>query len=352
MTEKKVLILGVNGFIGHFLVDRILRSTNWQVYGMDVASDKLFDHLNNPNFHFIEGDITVNKEWIQYHIKRCDVILPLVAIATPALYVKEPLRVFSLDFEANLEIIRHVVAHKKRLIFPSTSEVYGMSEDLPFNENTSRLVLGPINKQRWIYSCSKQLLDRVIYAYGVEENLDYTLIRPFNWIGPRLDNINEEKEGSTRVLTQFIGNIIRKRSIKLVNGGEQCRSFTFIEDGIDAMMTIIENKDNCASQKIFNLGNPDNNYSIKELAERTLDIASTYAGYEQARKTTPLEIVTPDSYYGKHYEDTQARVPDITIARECLGWVPKTSLDEALKITLDYHLRHPAEDLGDETQMS
>ena len=91
---KKVLIIGVNGFIGHHLANRILRTTDWEVYGMDMNSDRI-DHLRSEQrFHFFEGDITINREWIAYHIKKCDVILPLVAIATPATYVKDPLRVF------------------------------------------------------------------------------------------------------------------------------------------------------------------------------------------------------------------------------------------------------------------
>ena len=102
---KKVLILGVNGFIGHHLTKRILETTDWEVYGMDMSSDKLGDMVNDKRVHFVEGDITINKEWVTYHVKKCDVILPLVAVATPATYVQNPLRVFELDFEANLPII-------------------------------------------------------------------------------------------------------------------------------------------------------------------------------------------------------------------------------------------------------
>ncbi len=134
-----------------------------------------------------------------------------MAIATPATYVIDPLRVFELDFEANLDIVRKCVRYKKRVLFPSTSEVYGMSTDREFDEETSNFVLGPINKQRWIYACSKQLMDRVIHAYGMKQGLKYTLFRPFNWVGPKLDNILEPKEGSSRVLTQFIGNILREQ---------------------------------------------------------------------------------------------------------------------------------------------
>ena len=99
---KNVLILGVNGFIGHHLSKYILAHTDWQIYGMDLQSERVSGMLTHERFHFVEGDITINKEWVEYHVRKCDVILPLVAIATPATYVREPLRVFELDFEANL----------------------------------------------------------------------------------------------------------------------------------------------------------------------------------------------------------------------------------------------------------
>src|SRR6478736_8046644 len=155
----KVLILGVNGFIGSHLVGRILRDTNWEVYGMDLGSHKITEHMGHGRFHFVEGDITISKEWIEYHVKKCDVVLPLVAIATPKMYVQNPLRVFELDFEENLRVVCQCVKYKKRIVFPSTSEVYGMCPDAEFDEETSTMVYGPIQKQRWIYSASKQLLD-------------------------------------------------------------------------------------------------------------------------------------------------------------------------------------------------
>ena len=180
---KKILILGVNGFIGHHLSNRILADTDWEIYGMDMQDDRIRDLVGHPRFHFFEGDITINREWIEYHVKKCAVALPLVAIATPATYVREPLRVFELDFEANLPIVRSCVKYHKRLVFPSTSEVYGMCVDAEFDPENSPLVYGPINKPRWIYACSKQMMDRVIWAYGMEQGLDFTLFRPFNWIG-------------------------------------------------------------------------------------------------------------------------------------------------------------------------
>jgi len=238
---KNVLILGVNGFIGHHLSKYILANTDWHIYGMDLQSERVGTLLDNPKFHFVEGDITINKEWVEYHVRKCDVILPLVAIATPATYVREPLRVFELDFEANLPIIRHCVKYKKRVVFPSTSEVYGACRDHEFDPETSELVLGPIHKQRWIYSCVKQLLDRIIWGYG-QQGLQFTLFRPFNWIGSGLDSMDDPKEGSSRVLTQFLGHIVRGEPIKLVDGGSQTRAFTFIDDAVECLTTIIDNR--------------------------------------------------------------------------------------------------------------
>jgi nucleoside-diphosphate-sugar epimerase len=328
---KKILILGVNGFIGHHLSQRIVRDTDWQIYGMDMQADRIGDLLDEKSFHFFEGDITINKEWIEYHVKKCDVALPLVAIATPATYVREPLRVFELDFEANLPIVRACVRWGKRIVFPSTSEVYGMCADAEFDPEASSLVLGPIGKPRWIYACAKQLLDRVIHAYGMERGLDYTLFRPFNWIGSGLDSINTPKEGSSRVITQFLGHIVRGETIKLVDGGTQKRAFTYIDDGIAALMKIIANEGGVASGKIYNIGNPANNYSVREVATMMLKLALEYPEYRATAARVQIVETTSAEYYGSGYQDVQNRVPKIDNTCADLGWKPVVAMDEALR---------------------
>jgi nucleoside-diphosphate-sugar epimerase len=336
----RVLILGANGFIGSSLTHAILHKKDWLVYGMDVGSHKLEGSVDNPRFQFIEGDITINREWIEYHVKKCDAVIPLVAIANPAQYVKDPLRVFELDFEANLDVVRMCAKYRKRIIFPSTSEVYGMCPDRELDEDTSPMVYGPIHKQRWIYACSKQLLDRVIYAYGVRDNIDYTLFRPFNWIGPKLDDVFEPKEGSSRLFTQFISNVIFKKPIQLVDGGRQTRSFTFIDDGIDALLRIIENKDGRASRQIFNLGNPRNEVSVARLARLIIATFKEYPEYREHARQAKVVVVPSEKYFGKYYQDIKKRAPSIANAKKQLGWAPKTDLTAAIKLTLDYHLAH------------
>jgi nucleoside-diphosphate-sugar epimerase len=340
---KRILILGVNGFIGHHLSKRIVASTDWEIHGMDIETDRIADLLEEKRFHFFEGDITINKEWIEYHIKKCDTVLPLVAIATPAMYVREPLRVFELDFEANLPIVRACVRHGKRVVFPSTSEVYGMSRDAEFDPDRSELVLGPINKPRWIYSCAKQLMDRVIHAYGMQAGLDYTLFRPFNWIGAGLDSINTAKEGSSRVITQFLGHIVRGEPIKLVDGGTQKRTFTYIDDGIDALMKIIANRDGIASGRIYNIGNPANNYSVRELARMMIDLALRYPEYRDNAACVTLQETSSGAYYGEGYQDVQHRVPKIDNTCADLDWRPTVGMDDALRQIFDGYREHVAD---------
>ncbi len=334
----KVLILGANGFIGSNLSAAILAQTDWHIDAMDLSNDKLEKCMNHPRFAFFQGDMVVQKDWISEHIKQCDVVLPLAAIATPATYVQDPLRVFELDFEANVEVIRHCVRLNKRIIFPSTSEVYGMCADAEFDEETSHLVTGPIEKERWIYSTSKQLLDRVIYAYGKHRGLAYTLFRPFNWFGPRQDNILNPKPGGSRVLAQFIGNILRGEDVMLVNGGAQQRSFTYIDDGIDALIKIIRNENNGAANKIFNIGNPAENFSIRTLAELLIKTIKTFPQYADAAAKAKLVDVSSDQYYGSGYQDVSLRVPSIARAEKYLGWKPTTTLAAGLKKTLDFYL--------------
>jgi nucleoside-diphosphate-sugar epimerase len=336
----KVLILGANGFIGSSLTRAILERKDWEVYGMDVGSHKLEDSLGHPRFRFVEGDITINREWIEYHVKKCDAVIPLVAIANPVQYVKDPLRVFELDFEANLAVVRQCVKYRRRIIFPSTSEVYGMSPDRELDESSSPLVYGPIERQRWIYACSKQLLDRVIYAYGVRDGVDYTLFRPFNWIGPKLDDVLEPKEGSSRLFTQFISNVLFGKPLQLVDGGRQTRSFTYIDDGIDALLRIIENRGGKASRRIFNLGNPRNEVSVARLARLIIAACREYPAIRERAESARTVVVRSETYFGPYYQDIQKRVPAITAARRQLGWNPRVDLPTAIRRTLDYHLAH------------
>ncbi|WP_325436215.1 bifunctional UDP-4-amino-4-deoxy-L-arabinose formyltransferase/UDP-glucuronic acid oxidase ArnA [Pseudomonas nitroreducens] len=336
--KTRVLILGVNGFIGNHLSERLLRDGNYEVYGLDIGSDAIERLKGNPDFHFVEGDISIHTEWIEYHIKKCDVVLPLVAIATPIEYTRNPLRVFELDFEENLKLVRYCVKYNKRVIFPSTSEVYGMCTDANFDEDKSNLIVGPINKQRWIYSVSKQLLDRVIWAYG-QKGLKFTLFRPFNWMGPRLDRLDSARIGSSRAITQLILHLVEGTPIRLVDGGEQKRCFTDVDDGIEALARIIDNEGSRCDGQIVNIGNPDNEASIRQLGEELLRQFEAHPLRDQFPPFAGFREVESRSFYGDGYQDVSHRKPSIENARRLLNWQPSVELSATIGKTLDFFLR-------------
>ncbi|WP_395606064.1 bifunctional UDP-4-amino-4-deoxy-L-arabinose formyltransferase/UDP-glucuronic acid oxidase ArnA [Pseudomonas sp. B16120] len=344
--RTRVLILGVNGFIGNHLSERLLRDDRYEVYGLDIGSDAIERLRSHPNFHYVEGDISIHTEWIEYHIKKCDVVLPLVAIATPIEYTRNPLRVFELDFEENLKLVRYCVKYNKRVIFPSTSEVYGMCQDQYFDEDTSNLVVGPVNKQRWIYSVSKQLLDRVIWAYG-DKGLKFTLFRPFNWMGPRLDRLDSARIGSSRAITQLILNLVEGTPIRLFDGGEQKRCFTDIADGIEALARIIDNDNGVCDGQIINIGNPENEASIRQLGEELLRQFEAHPLRHNFPPFAGFRDVESKAFYGTGYQDVAHRKPSIDNAKRLLNWEPSVEMSETIGNTLDFFLREAMLEIAD-----
>jgi nucleoside-diphosphate-sugar epimerase len=331
---KTIGIFGVNGFIGHHLARRILQTTDWNIVGADVNDTRIDKLIDNERFVFQKIDIRTDHAEMEALIESVDVVLPLAAIATPSLYMERPLWVFELDFEANLRIVRLCVKHKKRVIWPSTSEVYGLCTDNEFDPDTSSLAMGPICKERWIYSSAKQLMDRVVWAYGSHEGLDFTIFRPFNWVGSGLDDIHNVGKSGARAITQFLGNILLDRDIVLVDGGHQRRAFTYVGDGVDALTRIIENDKNVAKGKIYNLGNPRNDMSIKEFAEIVYREAAKYPVF--AKHLPNMKIVVQDAseHYGSTYQDMFYRVPSIENIKNDLGWDPQSNVEDMINATL------------------
>jgi UDP-apiose/xylose synthase len=268
-----------------------------------------------------------------------------------------PLDVFRLNFIENLKIAETCVRHGKRLIQFSSCEVYGKTvssiipeklrdpEDISlatFSEDNTGYILGPVCKHRWIYACAKQLLERVIHAYGLENKLNYTIIRPFNFIGPKLDYLPSDTDSTPRVFSFFMEALIRGTEMKLVNGGSQRRCYTYIEDAIEFIYRVVENPGNVCNLQIFNVGSPDNEVSIRKLAELMRDIHA-----EKLRQPgMPLpEIVevSASEFYGEGYDDSDRRIPDITKARTLLGWKPRYGLRETLEYTMKYYVSEYAE---------
>lgn len=336
--RKRVLIIGVNGFIGRALSERLLQGGQYEVHGIDMQSDYVEHLTGRPGFHFQEGDINIHREWIEYHIRKCDVIIPLIAPA-PVENLNNPIRAFEQDFEDNLRIVRYCVKHRKRLVFPSVPEVYGMCEESEFDEDNSRLVVGPICMQHWTHSCCRQLLDRLIWAYGRKDGLQFTLFRPFNWIGPRLDRLDSARIGSCRLITQLILNLVEGTPTLLIDGGGQKRCFTDVADGVEGLFRIIENKDGLCDGKIINLGSPDNEISIRQLAEMLREAFEQHPLRDRFAPPAGILEVESGTCCGGGCQEIPSCRPSVRNARRYLDWTPVVPLEQSVRQTVDYFLR-------------
>ena len=346
MNKQTLCILGCGGFIGSHLLDRVLSDHRHKVIGIDTASSKIQRHLSNPALSFVNLTIE-NGAQVRHYIEQSDIVVSLAAICMPSLYNTIPLQVIENDFLRPYSVAAMCSELKKWLIHFSTCEVYGRTiasyskspatdGALSFLEDTTPLVLGPINAQRWIYACAKQLLERAIFAYHFEKGLDYTILRPFNFIGPRMDFIpGIDGEGIPRVVACFMKALFSGEPLKLVDGGKNRRSFTYINDAIDAIVTVIANPDK-AKGHVFNIGNPKNETTIENLAFLMKRLYETLVSPKQ---TSEIVNVSSEEFYGKGYEDCDRRIPDITKARTLLQWEPKMGLEEALAKTIKGFIR-------------
>ena len=347
----KILLLGGAGFIGSHLMQRILDEGH-TVIGVDIKNDKIREFLNHERLTFIKQDIRQQNWNLDELVIESDLVIDLIAYANPGYYVKMPLEVFRLNFMDNLKIAESCVRHDKRLIQFSSCEVYGKTlssfanetvkdpEDpnfATFSEDTSEFILGPVCKHRWIYASAKQLLERVIHAYGIRNGFNYTIIRPFNFVGPKIDYLLNGADGMPRVFSFFMDALINGTQMKLVDGGNHRRCYTYIDDAVECTYRIVENPKGVCDQQIFNIGSPQNEISISQLARLMCKIYAEK--FRNALLPLPEIVnVSAHEFYGEGYEDSDRRIPDISKARRLLGWEPKWGLSDMLENTMRYYV--------------
>ncbi|KAL6518017.1 UDP-D-apiose/UDP-D-xylose synthase 2 [Orobanche minor] len=358
IKSMTICMIGAGGFIGSHLCEKLLEETPHKVLAVDVGDDK------------IKQLIELKSQWgdrIQFHrlIMKSDSLLEgLIRMAD--LTINIGLRRTSADYTLDticsnffdaLPVVKCCSENNKRLIHFSTSEIYGkpigafLPKDSPLRQDPSYFLLkedespcifGPVEKQRWSNTCAKLLIERLIYAEGAD-GLEFTIVRPFNWIGPRMNfvpGINGPNEGVPRVIACFSDNLLKREPLKLVDGGQSQRTFVCIEDATEAVLLMIENPDR-ANGHIFNVGNPNNEVTVKKLAEMMTQIYAKVSG-EAALDTSTVDVSSKD-FYGEEYDDTDKRIPDMTIINRQLGWDPKTSLSDLLESTLAYQHKVYAE---------
>jgi UDP-apiose/xylose synthase len=330
----RITVLGAGGFIGSHMVEHLLAQGRYQIRGLDLTAEKL-DGIGGPKFTFYQADIRQDPELVEDLVATSDVVVDLIAYANPSMYVTEPLEVFDLNFMQNLAIAKLCVTHRKRLIQYSSAEVYGKAaEGEAYHEDRTDGVFGPVHKQRWIYATAKMLLERVLFAHGASGQLDFTVVRPFNFIGSRIDYLVPANAiGGPRVFPHFMSALLTGGPLRLVDGGHVHRAFMHIADANTAFQTILDHPDETRNQ-IYNVGNPTNNLTIREVSQLMLELYEELTG---TPPTSPVVQISGEAFYGPGYEDSSRLPPDVSKLR-ALGWAPRHDVRSTFRAAMAYYL--------------
>ncbi|MFL5307730.1 MAG: NAD-dependent epimerase/dehydratase family protein [Polyangia bacterium] len=339
---RRIAILGAGGFVGSHLVPHLAARGETEIVAIDRNLDKLADDL--PGVRRVAADIA-QPGLLDEIVRGTDAVVSLTAICNPALYNTRPLDVIDASFTDLVPLVKLCAARRRWLIHFSTCEVYGrVALDAAGRrmramvEDETALFLGPVARERWTYAAAKQLLERVIWAHGRHGGLPFTIVRPFNVIGPRMDFIpGVDGEGIPRVLACFLNALMRGMPLQLVDGGRQRRSFLDVGEFVAAVGLILDRAEVCHGE-ILNLGNPRNDVTIRALGR---GLADAYRAQRPGAPAPRFERVSADAFYGEGYDDTAVRVPSIAKATRLLGWRPRRQLPEMLPgIVTDYVARY------------
>jgi UDP-apiose/xylose synthase len=342
-TPRRIAVLGAGGFIGSHLVPALLARFDCSVEAIDTDLSKLGTH--HPRLQRRLSRIQ-EPGLIDDVARRCDLIVSLTALCTPALYNTDPLAVIDASYNDLVPVVQSAARERARLIHLSTCEVYGRRAlDLEgramerMSEHETALFLGPVDRERWTYACAKQLLERVIWAYGSRGELDFTIVRPFNVVGARMDFLpGIDGTGVPRVLASFMNALLRDQPLELVDGGRQRRSFIAVEEFVEGVVRIAARPE-VANGRIFNLGNARNDVSIRTLAE---ELASAYRARVPGARFAGFREVSAEAFYGPGYDDTSERIPELSQAEALLDFRPSVTLSEMLPGIIDDYVRRYA----------
>ena len=330
----RIAVLGAGGFIGSHLVGHLISNDRHLVVGVDTTDKKLAG-ISGTNLIFHQADVRQVPDLLDTVVSEAEVVVDLIAYANPSIYVTSPLKVFDLNFTQNLRVAEACIKHKKRLIQYSSAEAYGKARDgEAYSEETTDLVLGPVSKQRWIYASAKILLERVLHAYGESGQLDYTIVRPFNFVGSRFDYlVPPGSMGGPRVFAHFMSALLGGGPMYLVDGGLVHRAFLHISDANAGFQVLLDHLHETRNQ-IYNMGNPNNNMTIRDLAYLMIDLFGELTG--ETPKTEIIEVSGED-FYGPGYEDSDRLVPDISKLR-ALGWEPQLDARSTFREAMTHYL--------------
>jgi len=314
----KVLITGGGGFIGSHLAEGHLKRGD-EVWSVDTGMNLKVRHLlESKKFHYVKASV-LDDAAMEAFVIRADLVYHHAAVVGVEHYVDDPFNVLNVNILGTLNLLRLAHRHGKRLVFASTSEVYGRNPKVPWKEEDDR-VLGATTMDRWCYSTSKAAGEHYAWAF-LRMGLEVSVVRYFNVFGPRLDKIDVG-----RVITIFMGQILRNEPLTIIGDGKQTRCFTYIDDAVRGTMAAGLKEE--AIGGVFNIGD-DRETTILELAQTMLKIAG-----KDPKKN--LRYVKQEEIYGSRYEDIPRRVPDVTKMRKILGVKVHTPLYKGLQATVDW----------------
>ena len=264
-----------------------------------------------------EFNESLNEEILDGLIFKSDLVYHMAAVVGVEHYVGDPYNVLNVNINGTQNVLKAAFKYNKKVVFASTSEVYGRNPNIPFSEDDDR-VLGSTKIDRWCYSTSKATGEHFCFAYH-KIGLPVVVVRYFNVYGPRLDKIDVG-----RIITIFMGQILRNEPLTVIGNGMQTRCFTYIDDAIKATVAAGLLKE--AEGEIFNIGNKKET-TIKELAEKMIEVS---------RVKNSIRHVTKEEVYGESYEDIQRRVPNTDRMKNILKVDADTSLEDGLRITIEW----------------
>jgi UDP-glucose 4-epimerase len=248
-------------------------------------------------------------------------VIHLAAAVGVKLIVEAPVHTIETNVHGTEVVLKHASKKKKLVVIASTSEVYGKSADVPFREDAD-LVLGPSEKHRWAYACSKLIDEFLALAYWKERKLPVIIIRLFNTVGPR------QTGQYGMVIPNFVQQALAGQPITVFGDGAQSRSFTFVGDVVKAVLALIDEPR--AVGQVFNIGHGEE-IAIGALAERVRHLTGS---------ASPIVTIPYDQAYERGFEDMPRRVPDISKIRSLVGYEPTVGLDEILTRVIEHFRQH------------
>lgn len=309
----KTLITGGAGFVGSHLADRLI-SDGHEVTVIDDLSTGRYSNVahleGNKNFHLII-DTVLNERLMEDLVRNTDQVFHMASAVGVKLIMDQPVKTIETIFHGTDVVLTNCSRYRKRVLVPSTSEVYGKGTSVPFREDDD-ILKGSTSKHRWAYACAKELDEFLALAHWKETRLPVVVVRLFNTVGPR------QTGQYGMVVPRFVNAALKNEPVPVYGDGMQTRCFGHVSDVVDGLVKLIDTPE--AYGQVVNIGNPEE-ISIKALAEKAIEMT----GSESA-----IQFLTYDEVYGEGFEDMERRVPSIDRAQSLIGFNPTRTLDDII----------------------